>query len=70
MVILLHPLEYLEPFEQGECGSPAFALGSGGLDCDQLGGGGGWELRVAGAGEGGGRGEAHQGLVLADVQRS
>ena len=39
--------EDLEPFEQSECGSPSFALSSGRLHCNQLGGGRGRQLLVA-----------------------
>lgn len=56
--------EDLEAFEQGECGGSPFALGSGRLHRDQLGGGGGGQLLVARGREGG---DAEQRLVLADV---
>lgn len=59
--------EDLEAFEQGECGSPPFALGPGCLHGDQLGCGRGWQLLVAGGGEGGRRGETEQRSVLTDV---
>ncbi len=56
--------EDLEAFEQGERGSPPFALSSGRFHGYQLGGGRGWQLLVAGSGEGG---DTEQRFVLADV---
>lgn len=45
--------EDLEAFEQGERCGPPFALSSGRLHCDQFGSSRGWQLLVAGGGEGG-----------------
>lgn len=71
-VVLLQssPSEDLEALEQGECGGPAFTLSPGGLDRDQLSGGGGGQLPVAGRAEGRGGGQADRGLVLADEEGS
>lgn len=61
--------EDLEALEQCKCGGSAFALSSRGLDRNQLCGGWGGQLFIAG-GEGRGGGQADRGLVFADEQRT
>lgn len=58
------PSEDLEAFEQRERGGPPFALRPGRLHRDQLGGGRGWQLLVAGGGKGR---RIQQSFVLAEV---
>lgn len=61
--------EDLETLEQCKCGGSAFALSPRGLDCNQLCGGWGGQLFIAG-GEWRGRGQADRRLVFADEERT